>query len=153
MDQPQRQDSLSAERGVKTLSQVTDAKLIEASKTIFNEITSKHKLNERRIRRLIDKNALICQNSFELEKMFKVRLLKRTKVNLKSVLIPCRLTRVPLGHFHLGWADERAGNSPERVQEIGRVSGGLQEAGRWDDRRFQCKLDAGEWSPIAGQRD
>lgn len=69
MEQLKKQDSQSGEM----LSQVTDAKLIEVSKVIFAEITGSHKLNERRINHLIDKNALICQNSFELERMFKVR--------------------------------------------------------------------------------
>lgn len=72
MDQLKAQDSSSNEKA-EMLSQVIDAKLIEASKAIFSEITGKHQLNERRLNRLIDKNALICQNSFELEKMFKVR--------------------------------------------------------------------------------
>ena len=73
--QLKKQDSQSGE---KTLSQVTDPKLIEVSREIFAEITKVHKsLNERRLNRLIDKNALVCQNSTELEKMFKVRWTSR----------------------------------------------------------------------------
>lgn len=54
-------------------SKVTDNKLIDCSEIIFNEINEKHKVNGKKLRKLISKNALICQNSYQFEEMFKVR--------------------------------------------------------------------------------